>query len=79
MIQGPGKASDHQSGGEYPAGSEAAVFDLQTRYVELAFGFIGFKDIRSVIVEPTLQGGPELARARVAEAIDRVKKIAIDF
>ena len=66
-------------GGEYPAGSEAEAFDLQTKYVELAFGFIGFKDIRSVVVEPTLQGGPELAKTQVAEAIDRVKEMAIDF
>ncbi|MHC4432697.1 MAG: FMN-dependent NADH-azoreductase [Planctomycetota bacterium] len=66
-------------GGEYPAGSEAEAFDLQTKYVELAFGFIGFKDIRSVVVEPTLQGGPELAKTRVAEAIDRAKKMVTDF
>jgi FMN-dependent NADH-azoreductase len=66
-------------GGEYPADSEAEVFDLQLRYIELIFGFMGFKDIRSVVVEPTLQDGPEVAKTRVREAIDRAKEMAADF
>ena len=66
-------------GGEYPAGSEAEAFDIQKKYVELIFGFMGFKDIRSVVVEPTLQGGPELAKTRVREAIDRAKEMAVDY
>nr|MBC8217848.1 NAD(P)H-dependent oxidoreductase [Planctomycetota bacterium] len=60
-------------GGEYPAGSEAEAFDMQKKYVELIFGFMGFKDIRSVVVEPTLQGGPDVAKTRVREAIGRAK------
>ena len=66
-------------GGEYPAGSEAEAFDLQLRYIELIFGFMGFKEIRSVVVEPTLQDGPEVAKTRVREAIDRAKEMAADF
>ncbi len=66
-------------GGEYPAGSEAQAFDFQTKYVELIFGFMGFKDIRSVVVEPTLQGGPDLAKTRVREAIDQAKEMAVNF
>ena len=66
-------------GGEYPAGSEAEAFDLQKKYIELIFGFMGFENIRSVIVEPTLQGGPEVADAKVREAVERAKEIAVVF
>ena len=66
-------------GGEYPVGSEAEVFDMQSKYVELVFGFVGFKDVRSVMVEPTLQGGPDVAKTRVREAVERVKEMAVGF
>ena len=66
-------------GGEYPAGSDAESFDMQSKYVQLIFGFMGFKDIKSVFVEPTLQGGPDVAKARAKEAIKRAKEIAVDF
>ncbi len=66
-------------GGEYPVGTEAEAFDLQTKYIELIFGFMGFEDICSVIVEPTLQGGPDVAEARRQAAIGEVQKIGADF
>ena len=66
-------------GGEYPPGSGVEGFDMQTKYIELIFGFMGFKDIRSVFVEPTLQGGPDVAGAKRQEAIDNVKEIAEVF
>jgi FMN-dependent NADH-azoreductase len=66
-------------GGEYAAGSQAEAFDLQKKYVELIFGFIGFKDIHSIIIEPTLQGGPDLAQTKQQEAIKKTKEIADTF
>jgi FMN-dependent NADH-azoreductase len=66
-------------GGAYPAGSEAEAFDLQRTYIELIFGFMGFENIRSVFVEPTLQGGPDVAAEKRREAIDKVKEIAVNF
>jgi FMN-dependent NADH-azoreductase len=66
-------------GGEYPPGSDAEGLDLQKKYLELIFGFIGFTDTRSVIVEPTLQGGPDVAGTKRQEAIEKVKQIAEDF
>ena len=66
-------------GGEYAAGSETEAFDLQTRYVELIFGFMGFKDIRSVVIEPTLQSGPDVAEVKRQEAIKKAKEMAITF
>ena len=66
-------------GGEYPAGSETEAFDLQKKYIELIFGFIGFENIRSVVVEPTLQGGPEVAAEKHRQAVDKAKEIAGAF
>ena len=66
-------------GGEYPPGSGTEVFDLQTKYIELIFGFIGFENIRSVIIEPTLQGGPDVTKAKLKEATSRAREIAVDF
>lgn len=66
-------------GGEYPPGSGSEVFDLQTKYIELIFGFIGFENIRSVIIEPTLQGGPDVTKAKLKEATSRAREIAVDF
>jgi FMN-dependent NADH-azoreductase len=66
-------------GGEYKTRSDSAAFDLQKRYIELILGFIGFDNIRSVVVEPTLQAGPDVANDILKEAIDKAKKIANDF
>lgn len=66
-------------GGDYKPGSKNEFFDLQTRYVELIFAFIGFNHIRSVIVEPTLQGGPDVAVAVRQEAVYKLRIMAPDF
>ena len=66
-------------GGEYPPDSEAEAFDFQTKYLDLIFGFMGFKNLSSVVVEPTLQGGPDVAKTRVRQAIDRAKEMAVNF
>ncbi|MBN2137410.1 MAG: NAD(P)H-dependent oxidoreductase [Sedimentisphaerales bacterium] len=64
-------------GGEYKG--QAQAVDFQKKYFEHLLGFIGFKDIRSVVVEPTLAGGQEIAKQRVQEAIDKARLIAADF
>ncbi len=79
LVIGKPLLAVYARGGEYPAGSEAEAFDFQTRYVDLIFGFMGFKDMRSVVVDPTLQGGPDVAKACVREAIDRAKEMAVNF
>jgi FMN-dependent NADH-azoreductase len=59
--------------------SLAVVFDFQTTYLEFILGFMGITDIRRVIVEPTLEGGPEVAQTRrqaaIVQAHDMAKKI----
>jgi FMN-dependent NADH-azoreductase len=65
-------------GVEYASGSPREAFDLQTRYVETILGFIGFTDIRKVIVEPTLadQG---LVKQRREAAITKAEGMAKAF
>ncbi len=79
LVLGKKLLAVYARGGEYAAGSETEAFDTQTRYIKLIFGFIGFEDIRSVIVEPTLQGGPDVAKTRQQQAIDRAKEMAVNF
>lgn len=66
-------------GGEYAKGTESEALDLQSRYIELIFGFIGFAEIRSIIVEPTLQGGADIARQKVDAAIQKAEQLASSF
>lgn len=66
-------------GGEYPPGTDAEAFDLQKRYIELIFGFMGFSQIESVVVEPTLQGGPEVAQSKLTAAVELAELAAAAF
>jgi FMN-dependent NADH-azoreductase len=79
LVVGKPLLAVYARGGEYSPGTETEAFDLQTKYIELIFGFMGFENICSVVVEPTLQGGPDIAESRRQEAINQVKKIAVDF
>ncbi len=65
-------------GGEYSA-PEYEAFELQKKYLEVILGFIGFTDIQSVVVEPTLMGGPEVAESKLTEAIAKAKEMAKGF
>jgi FMN-dependent NADH-azoreductase len=66
-------------GGDYPQGSGAESFDLQKKYLELILNFIGLADIRSVVVGPTLAAGPDVAKRKRAEAVQKAKQMADDF
>lgn len=65
-------------GGEYHSGSGAEAFDLQRRYMELWLGFIGFVNIRSIIVEPMLYA-PEVVASAKTIAKEMAKTIAEQF
>jgi len=66
-------------GGKYPAGSQQEAFDFQKKYLELILAFVGLDNIRSVVVEPTLAEGPEVAQKQKAEATEKAKGIALTF
>jgi FMN-dependent NADH-azoreductase len=77
LVSGKPVAVIYARGGAY--GSDAAKgMDLQSGYMELLLGFLGFKDIKSIFVEPTLAAPAEVAKTEAA-AIAEAKKIAVTF
>jgi FMN-dependent NADH-azoreductase len=66
-------------GGEYAKGTPAEQYDQQSKYVESILRFMGFTDIRSLMVEPTLAGGPEVAEQKRNAAIEKAKQMAGEF
>ena len=77
LVCGKPVAVVYARGGAY--GSDAAKgMDLQRGYMELLLGFIGFKDIKSIFVEPTLAAPADVAKTEAA-AIAEAKKIAVTF
>jgi FMN-dependent NADH-azoreductase len=66
-------------GGAYGAETGAEQFDLQKRYMETILGFIGFKDFCSIVIEPTLSGGPEKKEQALNNAKQEAKKAAAMF
>ncbi len=66
-------------GGQYCPGSGAEALDLQSRYLECIMQFIGFTDIQSIIVEPTLMGGPEVSKTKQDAAIAQAKQKGTTF
>lgn len=66
-------------GGAYGAESSSGTMDFQRPYMELVLQFMGFTDVRWIVVEPTLQGGPQVAARAVELAVKRAREIALEF
>jgi len=60
-------------GGEYSSGPVVAAMDFQRTYLEMILGFIGFKDINTVLIEPTLTDAKDDA---ITMAKDEVIKLS---
>jgi FMN-dependent NADH-azoreductase len=60
-------------GGAYGEGSGAEAMDFQRPYVRTLLQFIGFTDVYTIVAEPMLMGGPEVA----TQALDEAKRQAI--
>jgi FMN-dependent NADH-azoreductase len=78
LVTGKPVAVIYARGGSYPAGSPGASLDLQRAYMELLLGFIGFKGIQSIVIEPTLSSPEETEKAKAA-ARELAKKAAVRF
>lgn len=52
---------------------------MQKPYLELILGFIGITDVRTIVVQPTLMGGPNVAGQRTGEAGERASRLAREF
>ena len=79
LVKGKPVFIAYARGGEYPPDTEQEAFDLQKKYLELILAFVGLTDIRSVTVEPTLAGGPDVAGQKRSEAIEKARQMAKDF
>jgi FMN-dependent NADH-azoreductase len=79
LVVGKPLLAVYARGGEYVVGSGTEAFDLQTRYVKLIFEFIGFRNICSIVIEPTLQAGPDVAETKRQEAGNKAREMAVNF
>jgi len=79
LVTGKPVFVSYASGGEYAEGTAAKALDYQKGFMGTLLGFIGFTDIKTAVVEPTLQGGPKVAAERQESAIAKARKIAETF
>lgn len=68
----------YSRGGAYGQGTGSESFDFQKPYVETILKFIGFTDIRSIVIEPTL-ASPELKEQAVKKAKEEAIELATHF
>jgi FMN-dependent NADH-azoreductase len=66
-------------GGEYQTGNPSETFDFQETYLRCIFGFIGFKDIRAIHIQGTLQNKPEQVEANTRKAVAEASEAAMEF
>ena len=66
-------------GGVYRPGNPVDTFDFQETYLRCIFGFIGFTDIRTVVIQGTLQNRAEQVEADMRRAIAAAQDAAHEF
>jgi FMN-dependent NADH-azoreductase len=67
LVTGKKMLTIYSRGGAYGAGTGGEALDIQKSYMETALSFIGFQNIESLIIEPTLSA-PEVKEAVVKKA-----------
>ncbi|XZE53463.1 FMN-dependent NADH-azoreductase [Planctomycetaceae bacterium SH139] len=77
LVTGKPVAVIYARGGAYN-NDAARGMDLQKGYMDLLLGFIGFSDVRSLIVEPTLAAPEEVAKTEAA-VIEQARQVAGAF
>lgn len=74
LMQDKPAAVIYARGGAYPAGSDTEAYDMQKKYFDLALGFIGFAEIQSIVIEPTMHAASEevenIVQASIAQAVE---------
>lgn len=63
-------------GGAYPNGTVNAQYDMQKPYLEAILRYIGFTDIRTVVLDKTLSVGVEVVEAEVQKALAQAIELA---
>jgi FMN-dependent NADH-azoreductase len=76
LVKGKPVVMIYARGGAY---LQAVEYDKQKPYMEQILGFMGFEDIRSIVVEPTLAGGEEQAQKAVEDSVKKAMEFAAQF
>ncbi len=76
LVKGKKVALVYARGGSY--GSNEPI-DHQTHYMQAILGFIGFENFTSIIIQPTLAGGPEVKKKVLDAANAQAEKEAVKF
>jgi len=66
-------------GGTYGPGNPCDTYDFQESYLRAIFAFIGFTNIRSVLIQGTLMNKPEQVEADTRKAMDDAGNAALQF
>ncbi len=78
LVTGKPVTLIYSRGGAYGPGTGAEGMDMQRSYMEAVLRFIGFTDIRSILIEPT-SGSPEDKEKVIQKAKDEAVKLASHF
>ncbi len=78
LVTGKPALVVYARGGAYGAGTGAEGYDQQSRYVQQILGFIGFTDVKSIFIEPTL-GGPGPKDQAIAAALRQADELVKTF
>lgn len=78
LVTGKPVVLIYSRGGAYGSGTGGEAFDFQKTYMETILKFIGFTDIRSIIIEPTL-ASPEEKEQAVKKAKEQAVEMAPSF
>lgn len=73
LVSGKPITLVYARGGDYSHDPQAQKLDFQKPYIEAWLRFIGFTDIKSVIVEPTLSLPDTVEKAKVSAEAEAVK------
>ena len=77
LVTGKPATVIYARGGNYGS-EEAKGMDLQKGYMDLLLGFIGFTDVNSIMVEPTLGAADDVAEME-AKATQEARSVAAKF
>ncbi len=78
LVKNKPVMSIYACGGDYSS-PEAAAMDMQKRYLEQVLCFIGFTQIQSIAVEPTMHGSPDQIEAVVNDRKKQARDLAMQF
>lgn len=78
LVTGKPAVVVYARGGEYTSSGDMQALDHQKGYFDQFLGFIGFTDVKSFLVEPTLND-PEAVNAMKAEVTKSAEEFARSF